>query len=615
MKLTLHIGTQKTGSSALQSFFALNSDLLADYDILYPEHSSFSSAKIGEVSSGNLPSGANEWINYIEKLPKDESKHILFSNEVLFNHIFSSHENFISLHKKNDLTLIMYVRNPLDHLFSSYGQHIKRHGETRKISNWLHNFQYIDKVIKVIRLCKDNKLNLHLINYSKVDSIERSFFNVLLGNKCEQFLKKAQFTKTKTINRSLTRVEYEIQREFNKHIGANSFKFISDVLVNKTPEIKSEKEYIEMEAIKIFIDQYQEKVLFINTFLDKDKELELEIPQDIKPQGDTFEISSKQIAVLVESISQQILKPSNTILANNDADYLRDIALKFESKESLTIQDAHYLMGLAHKVRPGGPVIKAKLDNYNKLLGKDTYIKKIKKMIGNGEIAIIPIGFRCFTKQEIEKKIGLSQESLPFDSGFFSIESIVSILKNPKISISYPDNGVTHTVCKKYENYLHPQYGKCIKFIKSSYEEIDSLASSREQEDINNYLDSSYGYYTLDLQHQYILAHYNWHKFANKTLSNGVYNPKINIKLVNEKLQRRVDRMLDKCDKAKHIFFVYAEHQGYNYMFIDDMKYDLGNFQALENTVKNKFFYKDVHIVKLDEIEVKLAEISKENKG
>jgi len=85
MKLTLHIGTQKTGSSALQSFLALNSDLLADYGILYPEHSSFSSAKMGEVSSGNLPSGPNDWVNYIEKLQKKEFKHILFSNEVLFN--------------------------------------------------------------------------------------------------------------------------------------------------------------------------------------------------------------------------------------------------------------------------------------------------------------------------------------------------------------------------------------------------------------------------------------------------------------------------------------------------------------------------------------------------
>lgn len=369
MKLTLHIGTQKTGSSALQSFLALNSDLLAEYDILYPKHPSFSSARKGEVTSGNLPSEVNGWIDYIGKLPKGRSEHILFSNEVLFNYIFSSHENFVSLHKKYDLTLIMYVRNPLDHLFSSYGQHVKRHGETKKISSWLHNSQYIDKVAQVIKSCKDNEINLHIINYSKKkDAIEKSFCNVLLGEKSDKFLQSAQFAQKKTINRSLARVEYEIQREFNKHIGAESFKFISDFLVNNLPDVKAEKEYIEEDVLVRFIEKHKEKVAYINTFLDKGEELELDIPKDIKPQAGKFEISSKQIAVLADSISQQIIKSNAPTLVDSDADFLRDIALKFENQSSLTLEDAHYLMKLAHKTRPTGPVINEKYNKYRAAL-------------------------------------------------------------------------------------------------------------------------------------------------------------------------------------------------------------------------------------------------------
>jgi len=57
MNLYLHIGHGKTGSSALQSFLALNSNLLENYRIEYPEHASFENAINGKISSGNLPLG------------------------------------------------------------------------------------------------------------------------------------------------------------------------------------------------------------------------------------------------------------------------------------------------------------------------------------------------------------------------------------------------------------------------------------------------------------------------------------------------------------------------------------------------------------------------------
>ncbi len=43
------------------------------------------------------------------------------------------------------------------------------------------------------------------------------------------------------------------------------------------------------------------------------------------------------------------------------------------------------------------------------------------------------------------------------------------------------------------------------------------------------------------------------------------------------------------CEKAKIIFFVYDETQGYNFMAIDDSYYDLNSLEPIKEAVKNKF--------------------------
>lgn len=68
--------------------------------------------------------------------------------------------------------------------------------------------------------------------------------------------------------------------------------------------------------------------------------------------------------VLYAEIAQYLYQIENNKNSDKDADFLRDIALKYDSQTPLSLEDAHYLMGLAHKVRPHGPVIKKKLDHY-----------------------------------------------------------------------------------------------------------------------------------------------------------------------------------------------------------------------------------------------------------
>ena len=52
-KLIIHIGHGKTGSSYLQSVFALNKDMLKKEGFDYPDHKDSKVAEIGYISAGN----------------------------------------------------------------------------------------------------------------------------------------------------------------------------------------------------------------------------------------------------------------------------------------------------------------------------------------------------------------------------------------------------------------------------------------------------------------------------------------------------------------------------------------------------------------------------------
>lgn len=274
---------------------------------------------------------------------------------------------------------------------------------------------------------------------------------------------------------------------------------------------------------------------------------------------------------------------------SKDVNLIRDAAIKIES---LDLQTAFELMKLASKYRPEGKFIKNKVAEYADLLdpalGPD--LIELRRLIATEELAIIPCGLRCFTAGQIGKHLGIKQPSLPFNSGFFSPSSVANVIKNREIRLSYPDKDIkTHNVCIKEENSLDEVHGLGIKFTSSTYNEINDLASSKEAMGINKLLDSTFAYYTLDMKNGYVLAHYNWHVFASKEKSNGIYDVAENIQLINETMNRRIERMFKLCDSAKNVLFVFYNGQNYNYMKVDDTFYFLNDFTYLNKVLKERF--------------------------
>ncbi len=267
---------------------------------------------------------------------------------------------------------------------------------------------------------------------------------------------------------------------------------------------------------------------------------------------------------------------------------LKDLALEYEKNDDIEV--AYDLMRLARQARPEALFLKQKCISYRKeLVNRNPHTIKLRRLVESGEIAIIPIGFRCHTAKVFSKKAGVELPSLPFSSGFFPPESLVSVFQNPKVDLQFDDQGKSHAVAIKTEGYEDAEYGLGIKFESSDYQAINSLASSPEIEEINKYLDSTYGYYTIDKTHKFVLAHYNWHPFSSPQKSGGITDPAVNLKNINEMMNRRISRMLMMCEKAKHIFFVYHEGNRYKSMWIDDERMELGSFKEFDDFCSSSF--------------------------
>lgn len=134
IKVYIHVGPPKTGTSAIQNWLVNNVNTLMRHGIYYPNHTLDNNG----VSSGNV----------LDLFDRDENKQLHFSpqkaqetlNSALATNaeilLLSSEFFFIRLDAIlayfSDASVICYLRYPLDTNESGYNQQVKRHFKTKK---------------------------------------------------------------------------------------------------------------------------------------------------------------------------------------------------------------------------------------------------------------------------------------------------------------------------------------------------------------------------------------------------------------------------------------------------------------------------------------------------
>lgn len=317
-ELWIHAGLPKTGTSALQVFFAQKMQELKDIGLDYMELIDISDAKRGNITSGNGENFARSMLNsnheayiddingailkkFFDKIENSKFNKLLLSSEY-FNIIpINNIENLKNMLSQKGVILkfIYYVRRQDQFLMSAYMQRVKNHGykETPDkfiLENYKNifflNYYTLSKTYQDI-LGKDN---LYVYTYETTKNNSKG----IIGHFLEKILKKTpDFVDTiPPINTSPNLLELKLLLSINKFNPRNS---LSNIVIKNSVALDNSTNYqihniIPNNIIKEILEYFRlENEKFFSEFasneaFDKPKEFE-----DI--DLDNIEITQKEM--------------------------------------------------------------------------------------------------------------------------------------------------------------------------------------------------------------------------------------------------------------------------------------------------------------------------------
>lgn len=151
MKLTLHIGMGKTGTSAIQTSLAASQTALHGHGVHYlgrwwgfvaPDLSGPEGIQLASQLRGTAATRlADDLVAHMEEIVRATSaEHFIFSNEALFAHTDSYGELYARLLERVDVQFVVFVRDPQAWLASAYAQwgirHKSHRGAIKTFAEW-----------------------------------------------------------------------------------------------------------------------------------------------------------------------------------------------------------------------------------------------------------------------------------------------------------------------------------------------------------------------------------------------------------------------------------------------------------------------------------------------
>jgi hypothetical protein len=182
-QLYIHVGTPKTGSSAIQAFLSLNNELLKKEGIIYPFLQDFSQPFQTSSGNGRLLcehfkfKRENDIIGVINDNLKEYNT--LFSTEIIFSLIKNRDEDFIKFIKKSNAKIIVYVRRFDEFIESSYIQSVKNNGCNIRISDYTEIEDPTISIINIIPIL--GKENIIVRPYEKNQFYKNNIYSDFLS--------------------------------------------------------------------------------------------------------------------------------------------------------------------------------------------------------------------------------------------------------------------------------------------------------------------------------------------------------------------------------------------------------------------------------------------------
>jgi hypothetical protein len=269
--LFIHAGGSKTGSSALQNFFEINTLNLEEQGYAYQNRRNIKSGY--EINSGNgvlllnVLSSATTTDDDIDRVVLSyfsECNHAICSSESL-QHVTALgwRKLLISINRLGvKLKVVFYIRNVIPFLVSWYDQLIKRHGESRLFDKWAVEATWDH--VNALRVMSDElpKESLYVFNYDREKTRLISSFLNFIG--VDGSFEINQDDRDRQVNRSLTNQERNVLIAFNKVLGDALSQQLSDFFVSENPDLSAETVSYSKATTQFLIDQYKDEVHWVN---------------------------------------------------------------------------------------------------------------------------------------------------------------------------------------------------------------------------------------------------------------------------------------------------------------------------------------------------------------
>ena len=337
MKLYLHIGHGKTGSSYLQSWLACNAAALRSTSgLIYPQQLPGrdqlldSRASLGHFSQGNgfvfdrllqfrnRPRRQRRWLRRLTGLSDDSAlglNGLIFSFEGWARRCASLLPDLDCLMDcwgLEQVELLLLVRDPLEHACSAYSQMVKRHGYCGSLDDWLGSYRFTKRLLESLEAVAASapRLRLTAAHYGR----ERHGLLPLLQSwlhldpSCP-WQQPAQLR----INRSLTVEELRLMRYLNARIGDGAAR-VGEHLVDRLPQESAARLQPSLSAVQSFQRRWQQPVGLINQLLPSAAQLTLAPPEWMSTSVgsvsndcelvDVVQLSSEQLGCLVDGLCQ-----------------------------------------------------------------------------------------------------------------------------------------------------------------------------------------------------------------------------------------------------------------------------------------------------------------------
>ncbi len=413
-----HIGTHKTGTTALQKFFVDNKELLNEKGFVYDFYNE------SEMNQGYLVK-PEKW----DKINLDPTKDYIISGEDFYSHILNITKTIKEKLFDFNIHFIVYFKRQDLMKQSVYNQIVKMHGFTKEVTQDNHyNLDYYQFLQNLQQSYPGALLTVRVYEKGQFEggTIFSDFLKILGLELNNNF-----FVEKKVVNPSLTTDKLEFTRYINMLNLAVGFRTKLNKLVIKSALDSNEaslfrnqdlispknakellehykegnaaiaKEYLGRESGKLFYEEVFEddnwqaypglSTKVAQEIIEKIKEMDYDVLEKLyenilSQQNHSIEFVKSAnflVPLLVNILDKN--KDTKPFLAkeklnefaslnsklsadSHSADILREVAFAFE--ESGDIQTALKLMQQALILRPSGPLIKQKIEEYAQRLQK-----------------------------------------------------------------------------------------------------------------------------------------------------------------------------------------------------------------------------------------------------